>query len=348
MRKQALVVFYLLGCMIAPVAASTGISAGEEAITIFEHLNSVDAEVLAITIETDFKSLIKEKTEETYQEATLSYQDDAGNTLQWSVELRPRGNVRKKVCYFPPIKIKFNKEQLKERNISTSHKSLKLVNQCKSGIVNGQYVARELLAYKLYNLLTPNSLRVRPLHITYIDTGKKGKSTEMVAFLIEDIDELAERLGGQAVKRDQFRSTMVEHGPLVTMAVFEYMIGNTDWSIGNLHNLELIKLPEHRKVITVPYDFDYAGIVNTTYAVPAKKLPIEDVTQRLYRGPECSADEAQDNFDFFLALQPDIEQTVEECALLDDRSRKDVYNYLMKFFEELHAPKSLVNDMQKQ
>lgn len=350
MRKQT-IIFYLLllGTLTFGRTADPSTAGFEEPdMTIFQHLAGLKAPVLNVTIETEFKELIREKFEEEYQPAVLSYQNDEGATISWTVELRSRGNVRKQVCYFPPVKIRFDKGQLKEKEIATSHRSLKLVNQCQSGVINEQYLGRELLTYQLYNVVTPHSLRVRPLHITYVDTGKKAKTTEMVAFVIEDIDELAERLGGQAVKREEFSTNMVEHEPLLTMAVFEYMVGNTDWAVGNLHNLELIKLPEYRKVIAVPYDFDYAGLVNTTYAVPAKKLPIEDVTQRLYRGPECSAEEAQRVFDFFLSLETDIMQTAENCVLLDERSRRDSKEYLAKFFEELQSPRSLSKEMQKQ
>lgn len=352
MRKQAL--FYLLFLFLYPslvgsVSAGAPVAGGDTAAkSIFEHLAGLEPLVLKVTIETEFKELIKGKFEEEYQPAVLSYQNDEGTTVTWLVELRTRGNVRKQVCYFPPVKIKFDKNQLKQNGLATSHKSLKLVNQCRSDRTNEQYVAKELLIYQLYNVVTPNSLRVRPLHITYVDSGKKNKSTEMVAFVIEDIDELAERRGGKAVKRDAFGTHMVEHAPLVTMSVFEYMVGNTDWSIGNLHNLELIKLPEYRKVLAIPYDFDYAGLVNTTYAVPAKKLPIEAVTQRLYRGPACSAEATQQTLELFLSLESDIMRTADDCPLLDERSRRDVRNYLSSFFEEIRTSRTLSQAMQSQ
>ena len=45
------------------------------------------------------------------------------------------------------------------------------------------------------------------------------------------------------------------------MEFFQYMIANTDWSLSNKHNLELVKVPARDKVIALPYDFDYSGFV---------------------------------------------------------------------------------------
>jgi hypothetical protein len=64
------------------------------------------------------------------------------------------------------------------------------------------------------------------------------------------------------------------------------MIGNTDFSTGFQHNEKL--LFKDGKNYPVPYDFDMSGIVNAPYAtiptIHGPPLPIEKVTQRLYRG----------------------------------------------------------------
>ena len=139
---------------------------------------------------------------------------------------------------------------------------------------------------------------------------------------------------------------MVEHEPYITMSVFQYRIGNTDWSIGNIHNLELVKTPKYRKVITVPYDFDYAGLVNTTYAVPAEKLPIQSVLDRLYRGPGCTEEEARAAIDHFLSLENEIIAFCETFSPLNERAKQDAINYLSKFFEELKSPEKLIRTME--
>ena len=351
MRKQfSLPILY---CLLLCSPGLQGVSnaqpspmAGTDEPTIFQHLNSIGAPELEVTIETDMKLLLKNKYEEEYQPATFIYKNDEGETMTWEIELRARGVLRKEVCYYPPVKLKFKDPELAGRGMSEKHSSLKLVHQCKTGVVNEQYTAKEMLCYRLYNLVTPESFRVRSLRITYLDTGRDGKAVEMIAFLIEDLDEMADRLDGQAIRRESFGSNMLESEPYLTMSVFQYMIGNTDWAVGNLHNLELIKLPQYRKVLSIPYDFDYAGLVNTSYAVPAEKLPIQSVTQRLYRGPECNETEARKVIGYFLSLETEIMNLCETFPLLDDRSRSDVIHYVSKFFEELKSPRSLIKSME--
>ena len=65
--------------------------------------------------------------------------------------------------------------------------------------------------------------------------------------------------------------------------LFQYSIGNTDRSIPGRHNIQMVKSKDSTisKPFVIPYDFDYAGIVNTSYAVPDKNLGIESVTERV-------------------------------------------------------------------
>ena len=73
---------------------------------------------------------------------------------------------------------------------------------------------------------------------------------------------------------------------MTTVALFEYMIGNTDWAVTVSHNTRLMLSKDDTlsKPYVVPYDFDYSGLVNTYYSIPDEKLEIETVTQRVYRG----------------------------------------------------------------
>ena len=68
------------------------------------------------------------------------------------------------------------------------------------------------------------------------------------------------------------------------MSVFQYMIGNTDWSIKALHNIKLITFDNSRRPIPIPYDFDQSGLVNASYTLPAEHLQIKSVRERVYNG----------------------------------------------------------------
>jgi hypothetical protein len=67
------------------------------------------------------------------------------------------------------------------------------------------------------------------------------------------------------------------------VALFQYMIGNTDWSIVRERNVTLL-LGEDGYQRPLPFDFDMSGLVNAHYAGPAPGLPIDDVTERFYLG----------------------------------------------------------------
>ena len=63
------------------------------------------------------------------------------------------------------------------------------------------------------------------------------------------------------------------------MSVFQYMVGNTDWSMVRFHNVEVSRTPRG-VYVPVPYDFDWTGLVSTRYARPNEGLGIRSVRQR--------------------------------------------------------------------
>ena len=67
------------------------------------------------------------------------------------------------------------------------------------------------------------------------------------------------------------------------MSIFQYMIGNLDWSVLKSHNIALFRR-EDGTIIPLPFDFDYSGLVNAEYAVPPKALHLYSIRVRKYRG----------------------------------------------------------------
>ena len=74
-------------------------------------------------------------------------------------------------------------------------KRIKVVTHCKGSQDYEEYVLKEYLCYKIYNIISPVSFRVRLVRMTYVDTGRKNKVTEGWAFMIEPKHMLAERHG---------------------------------------------------------------------------------------------------------------------------------------------------------
>ena len=97
----------------------------------------------------------------------------------------------------------------------------------------------------------------------------------------------------------------------------------------------------------MPYDFDYSGLVDAYYAVPAEVLDINTVRERYYLGP-CRSDD-----DFELAVgqlnlyREEILQMVRDFEYLDKKIKKSVVSYLEEYFEEAEHQGSLIFGMQR-
>ena len=232
---------------------------------------------------------------------------------------------------------------MEEQSLMTDFNSFKMVNQCKSSRDNGEFIFREYMAYKLYNFVSPYSMRVQLISIKYVDTEDKSKPYQLYGFIIEPLKEMARRLGGQEIKRNRATYNHLDRMTYVYMTVFQYMIGNTDWSLSNMHNMELIKVPEITKILPVPYDFDYSGFVDTHYAVPFEELPIKDVRQRLYRGNGCSKEEIEAVYQHFSGLKTGIMDYCSQFEHMDEKAKKPMMRFMEEFFETLEHPKKRAN-----
>jgi hypothetical protein len=242
----------------------------------------------------DLKALVKDRdsVNSTWHEFTLTYQLGDSTTGSLGVELKTRGHWRRqaKNCDFPPLWLDFPRSRVEGTPFAGQNR-LKLVTPCRPGRGEfREYVLREYVPYLVYNRLTPLSLRVRLATTTYVDTARKNDSLTVPSFLVEDVDQMAERNGAELLDIRGATFSDLDSVPLGVAAVFLYLLGGTDWSLGGLHNVELVRVRETVALYAVPYDFDWTGIVNTSYALPDPRLGIRTVRDRVYRGP-CLSDE---------------------------------------------------------
>lgn len=294
-------------------------------------------ELLEITLNGNIRELLNDRSEDSkYHSLHLSYKNEDSNKITLPVKMKTRGNFRrlKKNCIYPPLFINFSKSDSLKASVFRKQNKLKLVMPCRTD----DYVIREWLVYKLYNLLTPNSLRARLVTVKLEDTQNKKTTSSFYGILLEDEDDMAERNGLICVnKKVQFEQT--DRNAFLTMTVFEYLIGNTDWSVQYQHNIKLIAKDSNAIPVTVPYDFDHAGIVNAPYALPAEELELASVRQRLYRGL-CIKD--MQEFNSVITLynnhKKDIYSTYTNCALLDKKYIKSTVGYLDEFYETINNP----------
>ena len=213
------------------------------------------------------------------------YTDKEGDWQFIDAKIRKRGNFRLKTCYYPPLKIKFPKKAVANTPFDKNRK-FKMVTPCFRDAEANDFMLKELIAYKLYEELSPFHFRTQLLDIDFEEVrSKRSKRRKLKGFLIEDIEDVAERLNARELKRKVH--PMEQDGRVsIINAFFQCMIGNTDFSTGYQHNQKL--LFKDGESYPVPYDFDMSGLVNPPYAtvskIQGKQLPIEKVTQRLYRG----------------------------------------------------------------
>lgn len=323
------------------------LSAQDTTETFFNRLYKEEVKPIEMELQLDLKVFLKNKNKEEYQEGELTYLDPISQEeVSWNVELRPRGNMRRQISYIPPIKLKLSKKSLAKEGLEKYNK-IKMVAQYRSGILAEQYVLKEFHAYRMYNQISPYSFRVQLIKLKLRDSSAKKRVIDYWGFLIEPEEEFAKRMGGVMVEREKVRTSFLIEKEFHRMSLFQYMIGNTDWSVGNSHNLKLLKVPELTRLVPVPYDFDYAGLVNAVYATPFHTLPIKRVTDRLYRGNTFTMDDINEILPQFEEKAPDIIQIVDTCPYLDQRNRKFTVNYLRDFFKECKRRKGMAYVLQK-
>jgi len=242
-------------------------------------------DLLPVRLKYSGKVLKKETNDSTFMDSELVYKMKNGDWKTVSLKIRARGNFRRKSCYFTPLKLKIKKKEAKQ-TIFKGQKKLKMVLPCLNESAKDDNVIKEYLIYKMYQVISPYYFSTRLLDVEYEDIKtKRTKLYQLKGLLIEDDETVAKRLDGKIVKRT-FDPKGYNDLAAIRNAMFQYMIGNTDYSITYAHNTKVVYVD--KKFIPVPYDFDMAGFVNTSYSVVSQtrkiKLPIENVTERYYMG----------------------------------------------------------------
>ncbi len=289
-------------------------------------------QVFRISLTTDIRKLKKTKAAEKYQKAILAYTGTNGQPVEREVRIRTRGNFRKDYCNFPPIRISFSPEKDTTPPVIPA---LKLVTHCRDSDPFEKYVLKEYLAYRFYNLITDWSLRARLLEVSYIDSRGKTEPVTRYAFVIESEKQIEHRLDGRFLEDREVSIIRTDYETCNRLALFEYMIGNTDWQVLKQHNIEVFQFKDSTsyRPVPIPYDFDYSGLVNAYYAVPHDDLPIETVTERLYLGSCIHETEFQRFFSWYIEMKPQFMGLVNDFHLLGEREQREVRDYLEGFYE---------------
>ncbi len=320
-------------------AFSLAQSGGEKEFYLFG-----SEDVLELSLKFDMSTFMKKKSTEDYLDAELVFYIAPGDSLVNKIRVRGRGHSRNEICILPPIRLNFKNCENRPADLK-GVSNVKLVTHCKDNKNFDAYLLKEYLAYKLYNVVTDTSFRVRLLKINYIDTGKKGYKLTKYGIAIEPLDVLEARLG--AVERENVivRTTFIEPENYDKLSLFQYMIGNDDWHLANLHNLKLIEpaVGNISVLSVVPYDFDYSGLVDAYYAIPNELYGLENITDRIYIGPCRTEEEIRRVMNFFLDRKEEFYKEIEKLDLLDERQKKRAFKYIESFFNEYRRDELFYN-----
>jgi hypothetical protein len=293
------------------------------------------------------KEIKRETNDSTYLQSRIWYRE----TEQWDslpVRLRARGNFRRKTCYFAPLKLKFRRSSARN-TVFEGSETLKLVLPCLLERNSGDYVLKEYLAYKLYQVIAPYHFKTRLLEIAlFDDRGRREVDHHFFGFLIEDMDQLTVRYGGQEVRR-YIHPLQQDDLASVRNAFFEYMIANTDFSTKQLHNQKL--LFEEKRIIPLPYDFDMSGLVNAPYAAVTNiqnlSGTITHVTDRIYKGYERERPLLDQVRNEYLEKKPDLLGELYRLKeLFEDQAQyREASDFLLSFFAILEDDKKFEREI---
>jgi len=268
--------------------------------------------------------------------------------VEHAIQVQLRGNSRRRMCSFPPLRLTFQVDNAVP-SIFAGQGRLKLVTHCRDSKAAQSAMLREYAAYRIFNLISNASFRVRLLHITYTDTdgGLEKPAFDRYGFVVESTTELADRMGGKPARVTGVSLPSLDSQQAASVFVFQYLIGNTDWSLvmadGDdkcCHNGDLIEIAAVRYY--VPYDFDLSGLVNASYARPDPSLLISRVTQRLYRGYCIPRDAVQEAISRIEARRVDVLDVIPQLPALSQKEVAAAIKYLEQFFARANDRQKMV------
>ena len=338
----------LLGCGLASMTASEELSTSTSnagATALFE-----SDEVLEVQLHGPIKKLLADTANRQRNFQIIA------KGIQQPVGIRTGGKSRRRFCDFLPLRLDF--EAIMDRgspnpnSIFKGHQFLYLTTQCNFTARSQADLIEEYLAYRILNLITDSSYRVRLLRVNYVDTRQADKSVTHHAFVTESEHALARRMGGKILEISHISKRLLNEDHAALIYVFQYLIGNTDWSLVTgtgddtcCHNGQLIGVGA--KIFYVPFDFDMSGLVNPRYAQPDSSLSIKRVTQRIYRGYCGPEDALRRALEHVIAQREAILNIYRQAPELSKKDRDKGIRFLNRFSEEAKDPEKLLAMFQR-
>ena len=308
---------------------------------------------LDMEMDVDFAAICRNPTTGKCEDlpATIYYADDDGARVRIDVELRTRGRWRRATsnCAIPAFFVYFDPLQI-QGTVFENQTMLPFTTHCQHYNKRyHRYALLEYLAHRYYNLLTDASLKVRLTQTMFRDTGA-SRQYQRYGFFTEHFQSVAARIGAEFFEQDRLDPRDADAVELVRLSVFQYMIGNLDWSVPGAHNIALFRR-ENGTVVAIPYDFDYSGLVNAEYAEPPDFLHLRSVRNRKYRGFCWPGFDWNGIFAEFLAIRPAVIRLLDDLPGLDRGRHRDTTWFLNRFYKTIESPeqrqKQIIDDCRR-
>ena len=267
---------------------------------------------------------------------------ELGNGQMIPVTFSKFGISRLSACRVPCLKINVDQD-LARGTPFEGHGTLRLVTPCFFGSRYDSFILLEYLAYKSYEVIAEPALRVRLVSCRFRDVERPASEEIGLSFFLEDIGEAASRCGKQWLDIPSQSIGDLDPTQVTVLSLFQLMVGNTDWSVLSCHpgercchNVAVLGAEGDRFNTLLPFDFDYAGLVDAPYALPDEQLKIRRVTQRLYRGFCVHNDRLPAAIVLFNEKRPALEMLFSNDELPDPKARQRAMKYITSFYDTIN------------
>lgn len=326
-------IYVLLYLIVLPHTGSLFAQmAGNQPESIFNYLTS--EEKPKVYLELDLEALLQNRKKAAYVPATLT--DANGRTFE--LEVRTRGKFRRRKCEIPPLKLKFSHESLEAAALDTVNE-IKLVLPCADNSLAEELLLREYAAYRMFESLHPTSVRSRLIQL-YLKDGKQKKPRQMNAILLEHEEEITKRLQCTARVEWGIKPEQLDQDQAALMILFQYMIGNTDWDLVACRNILLLQPNGPGKIMAMPFDFDFSGLVNAPYASPSTESGLSSVKDRALMANGIDNDAFLRARSIFLATKPRFYEWCQNIPVSRDSAR-EMTDFLDTFFIALEKNETI-------
>ncbi len=350
-----------LVCSCGPAGSSGGGSSPPEPLQLVEMAPALSLTTQPVTelfttdvplefvLASDFNQLRKDRSQETEDRpAQILVRGPGGEPVEIPIQVKTRGifRLQRRICLDPPLRLNLP-ETRPQGTVLDGQDKLKLVTHCRDTDRYEQNLLEEYLTYRIYNHLTDFSFKVQLARVTYVDTSGRDDPFTRMAFLIEDEDAMAARLGGQMIEAPVANPDDFVLDQLSLMYLFQFMVGNVDWGAGTSHNVKILR--KDRGYYPIPYDFDWAGLVNAPYAGPSTMTePFHDsVRERVYWGACMPEINFQDLFARFSGDQDGIKALVQTQVGLSEGNVESAEDYLEEFYSIINDPRKAEREVVK-